>query len=310
METLKKEQTNTYSDLLLEIKNFYNYILDETIKLIESYGCKTPLEIYCLFNLINCFYVKENEIFNLLYLNKKHNYSQELEENDIKGIQVLLNGGVCRHKSAMLNDIYTKMNIDSVVLVGLSETFLNFHYSNSKNKQIADRIYVENMLKKISEGAKIEDFKSHLKKRKISYSAQEVHDDYFYKHFKWPNHAIVMAGKDKKYYLDPTNNITYYKDDRDIVTLKNRSGIYFFSDITINEIYWNNIFFKNQKGMETFNKIIKLPCDIESETIQIIKEIYSYLKNYKKDIEEFTKNNSNYIETIRKKCLSLPTSIQ
>ncbi len=307
MESIENTQVSDYKDLLLEIKEFYNHILDETIELMNSFGYKTPLEIYCLFNLINSFYVKGNEIFNLLYMKDKPVYSRELENDEIKGVQVLLNGGVCRHRSSMLNDIYKSMGIDSVVLVGRSETLLNFHYGNSFSKQIADRAYVESMLKKISEGARIEEFKNHLKKRKISYHMQDVHDDYFDKHKKMPNHAIVMVGDDKRYYLDPMNNVTYYKDDRDVVTLRNRSGLYFFSSPQINKFFWGCWLGQNQELVELYDSILRLPGAIESETIQNIKEIYSYLKQFQKGIEEFAKSKSDSIEETRKKCLTLPT---
>ena len=307
MELIENTQANGYTDLLLEIKEFYNHILDETIELMNLYGCKTPLEIYCLFNLINSFYVKNDEIFNILYMKDKQVYSKELENDEIKGVQVLLNGGVCRHRSAMLNEIYKRMGIDSVVLVGRLETLLNFHYGNSLNKQIADRVYVASMLRKISEGARIEEFKKHLKKRKISYHMQDVHDDYFYNHIKMPNHAIVMAGDDKRYYLDPMNNVTYYKDDRDIGTLRNRSGLYFFSHPQINKLSWGCWLGKNQELVELYDSILQLPGAIESETIQNIKEIYSYLKQFQNGIEDFAKSKSDTIEETRKKCLSLST---
>lgn len=304
MELIENTQAN---DLFLEIKEFYNHVLDETIELMNLYGCKTPLEIYCLFNLINSFYVKDDEVFNILYMKDKHVYSEELENDEIKGVQVLLNGGVCRHRSAMLNEIYKRMGINSVVLVGRSETLLNFHYGNSLNKQIADRAYVESMIRKISEGARIEEFKNHLKKRKISYHMQDVHDDYFYNHIKMPNHAIVMAGDDKRYYLDPMNNVSYYKDDRDIVTLRNRSGLYFFSSPQINKFFWGCWSGENQELVELYDSILQLPGAIESETTQKIKEIYSYLKQFQKEIEDFAKSKSDTIEETRKKCLSLST---
>ena len=307
MVLIENTQENSYTDLLLEIKEFYNHIVDETIELMNLYGCRTPLEIYCLFNLINSFYVKDDEIFNLLYMKDKPVYSKELENDEIRGVQVLLNGGVCRHRSAMLNDIYKRMGIDSVILAGSSETLLNFHYGNSLNKQIADRVYVENMLRKISEGARIEEFKNDLKKRKISYHIQDVHDDYFDKHKKRPNHAIVMVGDNKRYYLDPMNNVTYYKDDRDVVTLRNRSGLYFFSSPHINRFFWGCWLGKNHELVETYDRILQLPSAIESETLQCIKEIYLYLKQFKDGIEEFAKSKSNSIEEARKKCLTLPT---
>ena len=77
MESIENTQVSDYKDLLLEIKEFYNHILDETIELMNSFGCKTPLEIYCLFNLINNYYVNEDELFNLLYMKDKPLYPEE-----------------------------------------------------------------------------------------------------------------------------------------------------------------------------------------------------------------------------------------
>lgn len=306
METVEKNHESDYTELLLEIKEFYNQMVDETIELMNLYGCKTPLEIYCLFNLINSFYVKEDEIFKLLYMKDELVYSRELEANEIRGVQVLLNGGVCRHRSSMLNEIYKRMGIDSVILFGYSEALLNFSYGKSLNKQLADKAYVGSVLRKINDGARIEEFKNQLKKRKISYHIKDVHDDYFDKHKKRPNHEIVMVGDTKRYYLDPMNDVTYSKDDRDIVTLRNRSGLYFFSVPQYNKIRWGCWGGHNQELVEMYNRILQLPGAIELETIQSIKEIYSYLKRYNEGIEEFAKSNSNSIETIRTKCLTLP----
>ena len=130
---------------------------------------------------------------------------------------------------------------------------------------------------------------------------------YFDKHKKMPNHAIVMVGDDKRYYLDPMNNVTYYKDDRDVVTLRNRLGLYFFSSPQINKFFWGCWLGQNQELAELYDSILRLPGAIESETIQNIKEIYSYLKQFQKGIEEFAKSKSDSIEETRKKCLTLPT---
>ena len=305
MRQVENNQNNHNSDLLLEVKDFYNNIVDDTVELMNLYNCKTPIEVYCLFNMINNYYVKEDEIFKLLYMKDSPIYSKKLEENEIMGIQTLLNGGVCRHRSAMLNDIYRKMGLDSIFLLGRLETHLEFYYGNSKNKQIADRAYVQKVLKRITEGAKIDDFKSNLRKRKISYHFPEVHDDYFYKNMKWPNHAIVMVGEDKRYYLDPTINITYYKDDRDVSTLRNRSGYYFFSYRNLDTLhYWED---KNQELVKIVDRILQLPGANESETTRNIKEIYSYLRQFKNGIEEFVRSKSSSIEEIRTKCLTLST---
>ena len=77
MENMEEKQQSECSLLLLEIKAFYNQIVDETVELMNLYGCKKPLEIYCLFNLINNYYVNEDELFNLLYMKDKPLYPEE-----------------------------------------------------------------------------------------------------------------------------------------------------------------------------------------------------------------------------------------
>ena len=291
-----------YKELLDEIKEFYDYVLNETIELMNIYNCKSTLEIYCLFNMVNSNLIKEDEYFKLLY-SKEMVYSKELEEENIRGIQTILNGGVCRHRAAMLSDIYRKMNIDSVVLYGLSETLLKFNYTGSLNKQVADKLYVNDILKKLSEGAKITDFKKTLKKRKISYRVSDVHDDYYINNHirKRPNHAIVMAGCDKRYYLDPMNDLTYYKDSEDNYTLKNNVGFYFFNNALINRL-------RLATKDETYLRLLKKSCSCEEDNlkdIKRIKEIYLYLKQYRNDIDEFVKKHNESFESIRNKCLIL-----
>lgn len=293
---------NEKEELLLEIKELYNHILDEIIQLNNYYGYKTPLEIFCLFNKLNDVFCDYGELFNQLYIKGFENICCELETNDTRGIQVLLDGGVCRHRATMLCDIYRKMNIDSVVLSGYVETLLSFHYGNSQNKQIADRIYVTNILKKISDGAKLTNFKSQLKKRKISYQLRDVHDDYFLSKPKFSNHAIVMVGDDKRNYLDPMNNTTFYKNDNDIITLRNNLGQYFFFVFKVHKFFFN---FDNENFDEIYGRILDKPGANEFDTDRKLKEIYSYLNNNKKGLEEFTKSNEECIEHIKGKCLSL-----
>jgi len=302
MEIINK-QKDDYQDLLLEIKDFYNYMVDETIEFMISHDCISPLEIYCLFNMLNNYYIKFDELVSLQYL--KLIYSIKIENDDIRGVQVLLNSGVCRHRSAMLNDIYHNMGFDSVQMCGVSKTLLHFHYGNTPIKQLDDMKFVNNMLSRISNCTKIERFKSQLKERKITYNVQDVHDEYFIKHIAKPNHTIVMVGDDKRYYLDPTKDTVYFKDDIDSITYKNHAGDYFFSTLAMNTFYWT-CWNKNQGVLDTYNRLIELPIANDLDTIKNIRNIYFYLREYEKDMENFTRSKSDSIEEVRKKCLSIP----
>ena len=260
-----KDLQNHQLELLIEIKKLYDNVMDETIDLIKQYNCKTPLEIYCLFNMINNSYTKGKELFNILYENGTiPTYSRELETRDIKGIQTVLNSGVYRHRTSMLNDIYKRLEYESVMLYG----------------------YAENL----------------LKNEEISSNIEKINDDYYTKSKKFPNHVVVMVGNDKKYYLDPIKDVTYYKNDEDKITLRNNLGLYFFSDIKVNKFFWGHFKGINNE-LEIYNKIMEKPCSNELENIEEIKEIYSHLKQYKFNIEKFVRNTEKSISNIKEKSL-------
>ncbi len=299
MEKAEKEQ------LLIEIKEFYNRVISETVELTRTYNCKTPLEIYCLFNLINKNYIKKNAV---LSMQNDPFFTPDLEKEDIMGLYVLLNGGLCRHRSAMLNDIYHKMGIDSVTIYGYLENLITFYYGNSKDKWEKDRSYIEKLLEKRSKGLVTSDkFENLLEKRNISYEIKYINDDYFKKQKKMLNHVIVMAGEDKKYYLDPMNNITFHKNSyEEMETLRSCIGECFYPSISLSAFIWGCWLGFGQEKLDTYNKIIQLPNDIESETLENIKDIHSHLKQYSSDIKEFAKSHSKSIEGIKKKSLTLP----
>ena len=272
-----------------EIKRYYDYFVDTTIDFIKSYDLTTPLEIYCLFNLINENYVKADEVYKIL-CEKEMTYLPILELKPVQGILTLVNGGVCRHRAEMLDDIYNKMGFDSNTLSGNLTNLLMFQYGNSQNKQTANRIYVAGILDKISKGDKIEYYKNNLKRRKISYTVKEVHDDYFYKNedLKKSNHRIVVVGDSERYYLDPMNDVTYYKADNDVVTLRTNTSLYFFTD---------------RENMDS--KIMSLPIASNSKTTSDISRIYSYLKRHRGDIKDFADSNYEKIQEVREKMLFL-----
>ena len=298
-------KNNEYEELILELQDFYNRIVDETIEVMNTYNCKTPLEIFCLFNVINSYYVDSMELWQITH-EKKHSpiYLDDLDCGKIRGLQSVFNGGVCRHRVAMLNDIYTKMGIDSVQVNGYLEMLLNFYYGNSQKKQFADQIFVSKMLDMISRGSKLSDFKGQLKKRKISYQMQDIHDDYS-KYYRLPNHVIIMAGNDLRYYLDPMNDVTYYKDDQDNHTIKSSKGLYFFFNMEMNRLLW--FCDKKDNGLDieyTYNRILDRKGASEVDSTNKMKEIYSYLNNYKKGIEEFVNSHHEDIQLMRSKGLS------
>ena len=47
MRQVENNQNNHNSDLLLEVKDFQNNIVYDTVELMNLYNCKTPIEVYC-----------------------------------------------------------------------------------------------------------------------------------------------------------------------------------------------------------------------------------------------------------------------
>ena len=167
------------------ISGYYSTILVDTVKFMKQHGCKSPLEIYCLFNMINDFYTRSDDLPFLLE-HKSMDYSFEVQTMETRGLVTVLDGGVCRHRAAMLNDIYRCMDFDSVTLSGYSINLLRFIYGKkSRRKGLTDLIYTDGVMNKLYNGAKIEDFKKSLNSRGISYKMPDVHDEY------WDNHVFV-----------------------------------------------------------------------------------------------------------------------
>ena len=287
------------------ISGYYSTILVDTVKFMKQHGCKSPLEIYCLFNVINDFYTRSDDVAFLLE-HKSMDYSFEVQTMETRGLVTVLDGGVCRHRAAMLNDIYRCMDFDSVTLSGYSINLLRFIYGKkSRRKGLTDLIYTDGVMKKLYNGAKIEDFKKSLNSRGISYKMPDVHDEYWFCNRKMFNHACVMVGGDNRYYLDPMKRTTYYKGEGDEVTLRNRNGLYFFSELGGNKFYWGVPLGKNLDYVDTYNRIMQLPGADEDDTNIRIKEINTRLEEYKEEARDFASKNQQLVEDIKDMCYCL-----
>lgn len=95
-----------------EIKRIYDNIINNYSELSLMFNLKNPIEIYLMYLL---------SLYNG-YLSKTDNFTYYDNESlfinckCLKGADVLNGYGVCRHISAMLKDIYDKMNINNEIL--------------------------------------------------------------------------------------------------------------------------------------------------------------------------------------------------
>ena len=291
-----------YTEELQEIEEFYDSYINKVVELMNYYRCKTPLEVFSLFNLL-CDYYIDDESINKTYLVDEPITPDWMEERPFLGIQVLFNGGVCRHKSAMLCDIYKKMNIDSIMLLGYSEDFLKFTFGREE-KLMYDKLYISKVLRKISEGAKITDFKRQFDKRKITYEIKDVHDEYFTLNQKKVNHVIVMTADDKRYYLDPTRDTMYYKKEEDHITLKNNIGNYFFVCITMYPFTYGP-YINTQEYYDTYRKLLTKECGNEIEDNRLYNELLNYYFRHHLELRKFVQDTEEDIIKIKEKSLKI-----
>jgi len=99
---------------IIKIKNIYNKIISNYIELNNNLNLTNIIEIYLLYTIL----------VHKGYLSKKHKFtigtkkteSDLIKCNLIKGADVINGLGVCRHLSAMLKDIYDKMNINNEII--------------------------------------------------------------------------------------------------------------------------------------------------------------------------------------------------
>lgn len=276
-----------------ELKILYNYLLDEIVKLINLYHLTKPLEISCLY-----YYLLQHNYFkNGINENKKIG-SSVLESYDIRGVNTIGNNGVCRHKSSMLNDIFNKLNIDSMILSGFITNNLKITSCNSRkyNDMVIAKSLNDNLLK----GGSSNGIFKIIREKNFSYIIGSMQDK-DYRTFK-ANHAIVLAGIDKKIFFDP-QNLTYYElVDGEKITLRNKTGTYFF--ILSPEIKGARYFFYNddENLLNLYNNFSKKECLEEKTTLKEVENNMSFIKSNKKYLGQFEKENQECMNEIREKC--------
>lgn len=276
-------------DIYLCLKKIYNQLLNEFISLSKVLKYQEALEIFYLFDYL----LKRNYIGDKDY--KINDNAYILEKNDILGVNTF-SGGVCRHKSSMLNDIYHKNNINSTVLLG--------SYHCNKFDRFDDVFKDSNIKKQVGE-IEYNNKKYYVLEESGFYFTYECfHDDDFYeKNISKLNHAIVLAGNDRKILVDPELDNYYYFENDDRITAKTKYGKYFFIwepkyDLPDFPMYDTSF----QKIYEEIMKYESIPY---KEVHKLALEIFEYLDNNKKILKEFINDNKDSIEQVKNACLCL-----
>ena len=93
-----------------EIQKIYDEIIKHYIRLNKVFDFNNPVEIFALY-----VYAVEKG-----YLSLHHNFEYRQTDDDLKkeifglsSLEIILGHGVCRHFSAMLNDIFKESGVDS-----------------------------------------------------------------------------------------------------------------------------------------------------------------------------------------------------
>ena len=289
VKKIEKGQSNQKSDLMMELKESYDSILDGIIELTTYYNYETALEIFYLFNCLCSFFSDDDK-----FKEYKSRFScRELENRDTMGIQTLLYGGICRHKSAMLCDIYDKSRMDSIMLLGSLRSSSEEDKNDPKSDRLAEIVY-EHYKDQISN-------LSCNDKTRQSY-IQMIIDEYRKMLGSAPNHAIVMVGDDKKHYFDPANSTVFYSSNGNDNRLINNLGKIFVPNLKAYQFVFKE---NGQDYTRIYRNISQKKDSIETEDDIKMQELYFQLMSDVRGIAEFIVSKEQTINTMKEKVLTL-----
>lgn len=116
---MSNQETTEY---LTKITKIYNEIIKNYAHLNYDLGFENPIEIYTLFHkLMHRGYLSFGYNF-------EYNTTETLNNKNILGVDVINGKGVCRHISAMLQDIFDELKINNEILP------IYLYEDNSSNK--------------------------------------------------------------------------------------------------------------------------------------------------------------------------------
>ena len=285
-----------------QIKESYNELIKKYNKLNKEFNLNNPIQIHTMYS-----YLVDN---GYLSTGKKFEFSdsQARDYKSIMGANILTGKGVCRHISSMLTDILNDYNIEAGTLVGCTEKPIINIKTLDEQKYTKEELITWIKSNTIDESTRnflfeiINIFeKENSLKIELEYKTEEEKN--ILKKLVG-NHAITYAYQDgNSYYLDPTQNRIYRKENNILTDL----------DIKITpKQFMSTIGFDNYK----INKNIRNRQKEEYKTVSIEeqeelrKDTLNKCKNNMDVFEEFYQDNADLYEETSNKILTIQKRIK
>lgn len=289
-----------YTKDIKQIRELYNYFLNNYNRLNKIFDLNNPVEIYTMFNyLLYKGYLSKNKEFQF-------SGKQARDLKVLRGAEVITGKAVCRHISGMLTDILNRYGIESSQLGVYSKNYsinINVLGQQKYTKEelvnwvrthITDEQTYEFVMKLIYELVD-------RRNKNIEISSKMIDDKNILKR-KVGNHAISFAFKDgKSYFLDPTQTRIYQmKDSNESILYDSECG-----DIPIRLI--SSMVLNNSKDYLQMKKNLSNAClSISAEEEQaFIKATLDKCKNNMDIFEQFYVDNCELYDDISSKVLSI-----
>lgn len=292
-----------YTKDIKQIRELYNYFLNNYNKLNKIFDLSNPVEIHTMFNyLLYKGYLSKDKEFQF-------SGKQARDLNGLSGVNVIAGKAVCRHISGMLTDILNEYGIESSQLGVYSKNYsinINILKEQKHTKEelvnwvrmhITDEQIYEFVMKLIDE---LIDSRN----KNIEISSEMIDDKNILKR-KIGNHAISFAFIDgKSYFLDPTQTRIY--------RMKESNGDILY-DSECDEIpirLLSSILLNDLKGYLQMKKRLSNPCSSISleEEQALIKATLDKCKNNMDIFEQFYADNCELYDDISSKILKLRTN--
>ena len=260
---LFKEDSNDFNNYLeyYELKKVYVEVLNEIVKFMKKNKCGCPMEFFAMYS-----YLVRN---GYLSLDKKFCYDIDVKNDvfSLRGINVIVGSGVCRHITSMLTDIlvganYDAENVDMNIndFIQINFFFDDFLY-NKKNYDLEANFNVGF--------------------NKVNFFSDWINNCYFYNHM-----ATFVKDNTTSYIMDPTNDTLFFVDvnhnvfpvnnfsDKVRVSIKKKKRNVTDMELLQKDVYkYRNIWNRCLDSNDSFGKFYRKHRDMYEEVLNR-KEIF------------------------------------
>ena len=298
-----------YTKDIKQIRELYNYFLNNYNKLNKIFDLNNPVEIYTMFNyLLYKGYLSKNKEFQF--------YGKQVR--DLKGLigaEVITGKAVCRHISGMLTDILNGYGIESSQL-GVYKKDYHVSFDSTKeqkytSEELANWVRMHmideedhwSAMMTIKYHKNIED--EYIKEYLEFYPGMPEMFDYNILKRKIGNHIISFAFKDgKSYFLDPTQTRIYRMKESDKDTLYDGEcddiPIRLISSILLNKLNNSKDYLQMKKRLS--NSSLSITAEEEQS---LVKATLDKCKNNMEIFEQFYVDNCELYDEISSKVLNI-----